>query len=198
MLLMIDNYDSFTYNVVQYLGELGADVRVIRNDELTVAQIGALKPERIVVSPGPCTPTEAGVSIEAIRHFAGKLPILGVCLGHQSIGQAFGGKVVRARVAMHGKTSPVLHEDQGVFAGLNNPLTVTRYHSLVVERDSLPDCLEITAWTQHADGGVDEIMGLRHKTLNIEGVQFHQESILTEQGHELFANFLKQTGGVRA
>ncbi|HLT03408.1 MAG TPA: aminodeoxychorismate/anthranilate synthase component II [Pseudomonas sp.] len=198
MLLMIDNYDSFTYNVVQYLGELGADVRVIRNDELTVAQIGALKPERIVVSPGPCTPTEAGVSIEAIRHFAGKLPILGVCLGHQSIGQAFGGKVVRARVAMHGKTSPVLHEDQGVFAGLNNPLTVTRYHSLVVERDSLPDCLEITAWTQHADGGVDEIMGLRHKTLNIEGVQFHPESILTEQGHELFANFLKQTGGVRA
>ena len=198
MLLMIDNYDSFTYNVVQYLGELGADVRVIRNDELTVAQIGALKPERIVVSPGPCTPTEAGVSIAAIRHFAGKLPILGVCLGHQSIGQAFGGKVVRARVAMHGKTSPVLHEDQGVFAGLNNPLTVTRYHSLVVERDSLPDCLEITAWTQHADGGVDEIMGLRHKTLNIEGVQFHPESILTEQGHELFANFLKQTGGVRA
>jgi len=198
MLLMIDNYDSFTYNVVQYLGELGADVRVIRNDELTVAQIGALKPERIVVSPGPCTPTEAGVSIEAIRHFAGKLPILGVCLGHQSIGQAFGGKVVRARVAMHGKTSPVLHEDQGVFAGLNNPLTVTRYHSLAVERDSLPDCLEITAWTQHADGGVDEIMGLRHKTLNIEGVQFHPESILTEQGHELFANFLKQTGGVRA
>src|SRR5690606_20728175 len=198
MLLMIDNYDSFTYNVVQYLGELGADVRVIRNDELTVAQIGALKPERIVVSPGPCTPTEAGGSRQAIRHFAGKLPILGVCLGHQSIGQAFGGKVVRARVAMHGKTSPVLHEDQGVFAGLNNPLTVTRYHSLVVERDSLPDCLEITAWTQHADGGVDEIMGLRHKTLNIEGVQFHPESILTEQGHELFANFLKQTGGVRA
>jgi anthranilate synthase component 2 len=198
MLLMIDNYDSFTYNVVQYLGELGADVHVIRNDELTVAQIEALKPERIVVSPGPCTPTEAGMSIEAIQHFAGKLPILGVCLGHQSIGQAFGGKVVRARVAMHGKTSPVFHEDKGVFAGLNHPLTVTRYHSLVVERESLPDCLEITAWTQHADGSVDEIMGLRHKTLNIEGVQFHPESILTEQGHELFANFLKQTGGVRA
>ena len=198
MLLMIDNYDSFTYNVVQYLGELGADVRVIRNDELTVAQIEALQPERIVVSPGPCTPTEAGVSIAAIRHFAGKLPILGVCLGHQSIGQAFGGRVVRARVAMHGKTSPVLHEEQGVFAGLNNPLTVTRYHSLVVERDSLPECLEVTAWTRAEDGGVDEIMGLRHKTLNIEGVQFHPESILTEQGHELFANFLKQTGGVRA
>ena len=198
MLLMIDNYDSFTYNVVQYLGELGADVQVIRNDELTVAQIEALKPERIVVSPGPCTPTEAGMSIEAIQHFAGKLPILGVCLGHQSIGQAFGGKVLRARVAMHGKTSPVFHEDKGVFAGLNHPLTVTRYHSLVVERESLPDCLEITAWTQHADGSVDEIMGLRHKTLNIEGVQFHPESILTEQGHELFANFLKQTGGVRA
>ncbi|HTN31106.1 MAG TPA: aminodeoxychorismate/anthranilate synthase component II [Pseudomonas sp.] len=198
MLLMIDNYDSFTYNVVQYLGELGADVHVIRNDELTVAQIEALKPERIVVSPGPCTPTEAGMSIEAIQHFAGKLPILGVCLGHQSIGQAFGGKVLRARVAMHGKTSPVFHEDKGVFAGLNHPLTVTRYHSLVVERESLPDCLEITAWTQHADGSVDEIMGLRHKTLNIEGVQFHPESILTEQGHELFANFLKQTGGVRA
>lgn len=197
MLLMIDNYDSFTYNVVQYLGELGADVRVIRNDELTIAQIEALKPERIVVSPGPCTPTEAGVSIAAIRHFAGKLPILGVCLGHQSIGQAFGGRVVRARVAMHGKTSPVFHEGEGVFAGLNQPLTVTRYHSLVVERDSLPECLEITAWTRTEDGGVDEIMGLRHQSLNIEGVQFHPESILTEQGHELFANFLKQSGGVR-
>ena len=198
MLLMIDNYDSFTYNVVQYLGELGAEVHVIRNDELSIAEIEALDPERIVVSPGPCTPTEAGISIEAILHFAGKLPILGVCLGHQSIGQAFGGKVVRARVAMHGKTSPVFHEDKGVFAGLNHPLTVTRYHSLVVERDSLPDCLEVTAWTQHADGSIDEIMGMRHKTLNIEGVQFHPESILTEQGHELFANFLKQTGGVRA
>ncbi|SDF45953.1 aminodeoxychorismate/anthranilate synthase component II [Phytopseudomonas seleniipraecipitans] len=198
MLLMIDNYDSFTYNVVQYLGELGADVHVIRNDELTIAQIEALKPERIVVSPGPCTPTEAGVSIEAIKHFAGKLPILGVCLGHQSIGQAYGGDVVRARQVMHGKTSPVFHEDKGVFAGLNRPLTVTRYHSLVVKLDTLPDCLEITAWTCTEDGSVDEIMGLRHKTLNIEGVQFHPESILTEQGHELFANFLKQTGGVRA
>ncbi|GLX16121.1 glutamine amidotransferase [Pseudomonas straminea] len=197
MLLMIDNYDSFTYNVVQYLGELGAHVHVIRNDELTIAEIEALKPERIVVSPGPCTPTEAGVSIEAILHFAGKLPILGVCLGHQSIGQAYGGDVVRARQVMHGKTSPVFHENKGVFAGLAMPVTVTRYHSLVVKRETLPDCLEITAWTQHEDGAVDEIMGLRHKTLNVEGVQFHPESILTEQGHELFANFLKQTGGVR-
>ncbi|HDS1696263.1 MULTISPECIES: aminodeoxychorismate/anthranilate synthase component II [unclassified Pseudomonas] len=197
MLLMIDNYDSFTYNVVQYLGELGAEVKVIRNDEMTIAQIEALNPERIVVSPGPCTPSEAGVSIEAILHFAGKLPILGVCLGQQSIGQAFGGDVVRARQVMHGKTSPVYHRDLGVFASLNNPLTVTRYHSLVVKRETLPDCLEVTAWTSHADGSVDEIMGLRHKTLNIEGVQFHPESILTEQGHELFANFLKQTGGRR-
>ncbi|CAG8869834.1 Anthranilate synthase component 2 [Pseudomonas fluorescens] len=197
MLLMIDNYDSFTYNVVQYLGELGAEVKVIRNDEMTIAQIEALNPERIVVSPGPCTPSEAGVSIEAILHFAGKLPILGVCLGHQSIGQAFGGEVVRARQVMHGKTSPVLHRDLGVFAELNNPLTVTRYHSLVVKRDTLPDCLEVTAWTALEDGSVDEIMGLRHKILNIEGVQFHPESILTEQGHELFANFLKQTGGRR-
>ncbi|MBA1199053.1 aminodeoxychorismate/anthranilate synthase component II [Pseudomonas shirazensis] len=197
MLLMIDNYDSFTYNVVQYFGELGAEVKVIRNDEMTIAQIEALNPERIVVSPGPCTPSEAGVSIEAILHFAGKLPILGVCLGHQSIGQAFGGDVVRARQVMHGKTSPVHHRDLGVFAELNNPLTVTRYHSLVVKRETLPECLEVTAWTAHDDGSVDEIMGLRHKTLNIEGVQFHPESILTEQGHELFANFLKQTGGRR-
>ncbi|RMQ48667.1 Anthranilate synthase component II [Pseudomonas cichorii] len=197
MLLMIDNYDSFTYNVVQYLGELGADVKVIRNDELTIAQIEALNPDRIVVSPGPCTPNEAGVSLEVIAHFAGKLPILGVCLGHQSIGQAFGGDVVRARQVMHGKTSPVIHEDLGVFNGLNHPLVVTRYHSLVVKLDTLPDCLEVTAWTALEDGSVDEIMGLRHKTLNIEGVQFHPESILTEQGHELFANFLKQTGGSR-
>ncbi|WP_122419685.1 aminodeoxychorismate/anthranilate synthase component II [Pseudomonas viridiflava] len=197
MLLMIDNYDSFTYNVVQYLGELGADVKVIRNDELTIAQIEALNPERIVVSPGPCTPNEAGVSLEVINHFAGKLPILGVCLGHQSIGQAFGGDVVRARQVMHGKTSPVIHEDLGVFEGLNHPLVVTRYHSLVVKLDTLPDALEVTAWTAHDDGSVDEIMGLRHKTLNVEGVQFHPESILTEQGHELFANFLKQRGGSR-
>lgn len=197
MLLMLDNYDSFTYNVVQYLGELGADVKVVRNDELSVPEIEAMKPERIVVSPGPCTPNEAGISLDLIHHFAGKLPILGVCLGHQSIGQAFGGDVVRARQVMHGKTSPVYHANAGVFDGLNNPLTVTRYHSLVVKADTLPACLEVTAWTQADDGSIGEIMGLRHKTLNVEGVQFHPESILTEQGHELFANFLKQTGGVR-
>ena len=197
MLLMIDNYDSFTFNVVQYLGELGAEVKVVRNDELTLAEIEALNPERIVISPGPCTPTEAGVSLEVIRHFAGKLPILGVCLGHQGIGQAFGGDVVRARQVMHGKTSPVYHQHLGVFAGLNDPLTVTRYHSLVVKLETLPECLEVTAWTRLEDGSVDEIMGLRHKTLNVEGVQFHPESILSEQGHELFANFLRQTGGVR-
>ncbi len=195
--LMIDNYDSFTYNVVQYLGELGADVKVVRNDELTVAEIEALNPERIVVSPGPCTPNEAGVSVPVLKRFAGKLPILGICLGHQSIGQAFGGDVVRARQVMHGKTSPVYHEGLGVFAGLNNPLTVTRYHSLVISRDTLPDCLELTAWTQHEDGSVDEIMGVRHREYMIEGVQFHPESILSEQGHEMLANFLKQQGGMR-
>ncbi|SER38735.1 aminodeoxychorismate/anthranilate synthase component II [Halopseudomonas bauzanensis] len=198
MLLMIDNYDSFTWNVVQYLGELGAEVKVVRNDELSVAQIDALQPERIVISPGPCTPNEAGVSVPVLQHFAGKLPILGICLGHQSIGQAFGGEVVRAREAMHGKTSPVYHRGMGVFVGLANPLTVTRYHSLVVQRDTLPDCLEMTAWTQHADGTVDEIMGVRHRQYMIEGVQFHPESILSEQGHELLANFLKQQGGMRS
>ncbi|MFU6966796.1 aminodeoxychorismate/anthranilate synthase component II [Pseudomonas aeruginosa] len=197
MLLMIDNYDSFTYNLVQYFGELKAEVKVVRNDELSVEQIEALAPERIVLSPGPCTPNEAGVSLAVIERFAGKLPLLGVCLGHQSIGQAFGGEVVRARQVMHGKTSPIHHKDLGVFAGLANPLTVTRYHSLVVQRESLPECLEITAWTQHADGALNEIMGVRHKTLNVEGVQFHPESILTEQGHELLANFLRQQGGVR-
>ena len=197
MLLMIDNYDSFTYNVVQYLGELGAQVTVIRNDELTLQAIEALNPERIVVSPGPCTPNEAGVSVPVLKHFAGKLPILGICLGHQSIGQAFGGEVIRARQVMHGKTSPVYHEGTGVFAGLENPLTVTRYHSLVVNREQLPDCLEITAWTQHEDGSMDEIMGLRHRDYMIEGVQFHPESILTNQGHELLENFLKQQGGLR-
>ena len=169
MLLMIDNYDSFTYNVVQYLGELGADVKVMRNDEITVAEIEALNPERIVVSPGPCTPSEAGVSIEAILHFAGKLPILGVCLGHQSIGQAFGGDVVRARQVMHGKTSPVYHRDLGVFAGLNNPLTVTRYHSLVVKRETLPDCLEVTAWTAHDDGSVTRSWACVTRPLILKG-----------------------------
>ncbi|WOD11853.1 aminodeoxychorismate/anthranilate synthase component II [Pseudomonas sp. NyZ704] len=197
MLLMIDNYDSFTYNVVQYLGELGAEVKVIRNDELSVAEIEALQPERIVISPGPCTPNEAGVSVAVLRHFAGKLPILGICLGHQAIGQAFGGEVIRARQVMHGKTSPVFHEHQGVFAGLDNPLTVTRYHSLVVRREPMPDCLEITGWTQLEDGSIDEIMGVRHREYMIEGVQFHPESILTDQGHELLDNFLKQQGGLR-
>lgn len=191
MLLMIDNYDSFTYNVVQYLSELGAEVKVVRNDEIAVGDIESLAPERIVVSPGPCTPNEAGISMDAIRTYAGKLPLLGVCLGHQSIGQVFGGKIVRARQVMHGKTSPVYHNNTGVFKGLKNPLTCTRYHSLVIEKDSLPDCLEITAWTQTEDGQIDEIMGVRHKTLNVEGVQFHPESILSEQGHDLFNNFLK-------
>ena len=191
MILMIDNYDSFTYNIVQYLGELGADVKVVRNDEITLAEIEQLAPERIVVSPGPCTPNEAGISMPVIEHFAGKIPLLGVCLGHQSIGQVFGGRVIRARQVMHGKTSPIHHANKGVFTGLNNPLTATRYHSLIIEKESLPDCLEITAWTQHEDGSMDEIMGVRHKTLAVEGVQFHPESILTEQGHELLKNFLE-------
>ncbi len=193
MLLMIDNYDSFTYNVVQYLGELGADVQVYRNDEITIEEIEALNPDHLVISPGPCTPNEAGVSVAAIEHFAGKLPILGICLGHQSIGQAFGGKIVRAKQVMHGKTSPVFHQDSGTFEGLNNPVEVTRYHSLVIDQESLPDCLEVTSWTQNEDGSIDEIMGVRHKMLDIEGVQFHPESILTEQGHELLANFLKRS-----
>ncbi len=188
MLLMIDNYDSFTYNLVQYLGELGATVKVFRNDEVGIEQIEALRPEQLVISPGPCTPNEAGVSVAAIKHFAGKLPILGVCLGHQSIGAAFGGRIVHAKRLMHGKVSPVHHNGEGVFRGLPNPVTCTRYHSLAVERESLPDCLEVTAWTE--DG---EIMGLRHESLPIEGVQFHPESILTEHGHQLLRNFLEQT-----
>ncbi|HEY9144380.1 MAG TPA: aminodeoxychorismate/anthranilate synthase component II [Arenimonas sp.] len=191
MLLMIDNYDSFTYNLVQYLGELGQDVKVVRNDELTVAQIAALAPERIVISPGPCTPNEAGVSLEVLEKLSGQMPILGVCLGHQSLGQAFGGKVVRARTIMHGKTSPIRHKGLGVFAGLPDPFEATRYHSLVVEKDSLPDCLEITAWTENPDGSMDEIMGLRHKSLPVEGVQFHPESILTQHGHDMLRNFLE-------
>lgn len=191
MLLMIDNYDSFTYNVVQYLAELGADVQVYRNDEITVEQIEALQPERLVISPGPCSPDQAGISMEVVRHFAGRLPILGVCLGHQAIGQVYGGNIVRAGQVMHGKTSAVFHEDKGVFRGLNNPLEATRYHSLVIAQNSLPDCLEVTAWTRKSDGSVEEIMGVRHKTLPIEGVQFHPESIMTEQGHDLLRNFLK-------
>jgi len=191
MLLMIDNYDSFTYNIVQYLGELGQDVRVYRNDEITLEQIELLQPQHIVISPGPCSPNEAGVSMAVIQHFAGKIPVLGVCLGHQSIGQVFGGDVIRARQVMHGKTSPIYHKNSGVFSGLNNPLTATRYHSLIIDKNTLPDCLEVTAWTQLEDGSIDEIMGVRHKTLAVEGVQFHPESILTEQGHALLQNFLE-------
>jgi len=185
MLLMIDNYDSFTYNLVQYLGELGAEVQVYRNDALSLEQIASWRPERIVISPGPCTPNEAGISVPLIQRFAGEIPILGVCLGHQAIGQAFGGKIVRAQRVMHGKLSPVAHHGGGVFAGLANPLTVTRYHSLAIERSSLPDCLEVTA---ESDDG--EIMGVRHRELAVEGVQFHPEAILTEQGHALLRNFL--------
>jgi len=191
MILMIDNYDSFTYNLVQYLGELKADVKVVRNDEISIAEIAALAPEKIVISPGPCTPNEAGVSVEAIKTFAGKIPLLGVCLGHQSIGQAFGGKVIRAPYVMHGKTSAVYHNNTGVFRGLNNPFQATRYHSLVVEKATLPECLEITAWIQNEDGSMGEIMGVKHKTLAVEGVQFHPESILTEHGHDMLRNFLE-------
>jgi anthranilate synthase component 2 len=191
MLLMIDNYDSFTYNLVQYFGELGAEVQVYRNDQISVEEIGRLKPDHLVVSPGPCTPNEAGVSVEAIKTYAGKIPILGVCLGHQSIGQAFGGRIVHARAIMHGKTSLIRHRDVGVFQGLPDPLEATRYHSLVIEQASLPDCLEITAWTENADGGLDEIMGVRHKELAVEGVQFHPESILTQYGHDMLRNFLR-------
>jgi anthranilate synthase component 2 len=187
MLLMIDNYDSFTYNLVQYFGELGEDVRTVRNDEITLDEIVAMKPERICISPGPCTPHEAGVSIPVLQQLGGKLPILGVCLGHQAIGAAFGGKVIRAKEVKHGKTDLLHHTGVGVFRDLPNPYTVTRYHSLAIERESLPDCLEVTAWTD--DG---EIMGVRHKTFDIEGVQFHPESILTEHGHQLLQNFLKR------
>ena len=191
MLLMIDNYDSFTYNLVQYLGELGAEVVVRRNDEIDIDGIEAMQPERLMISPGPCTPDEAGISMAAIEHFAGKLPVLGVCLGHQSIGQVFGGKIVHAGEIMHGKTSRIYHKGEHVFSGLKNPYTATRYHSLVIDKASLPDCLEITAWTENEHGELDEIMGVRHKTLPVEGVQFHPESILTEHGHDLLNNFLK-------
>jgi len=192
MLLMIDNYDSFTYNLVQYLGELGADVCVYRNDSISLQEIEELQPERIVISPGPCTPNEAGVSIDTIKQFAGRVPILGVCLGHQSIGQAFGGHIGHARAIMHGKTSMMHHSDVGVFRELPNPFEATRYHSLVIEPESLPDCLEVTAWTTDDSGAVDEIMGVRHKTMAVEGVQFHPESILTGCGHALLKNFLEQ------
>ncbi len=190
MILMIDNYDSFTYNLVQYLGELGAEVSVERNDQLTIEAIKALAPEKIMISPGPGTPSQAGISLSVIEEFAGKIPLFGVCLGHQAIAQAFGGKIIRAKQIMHGKTSLIHHTSKGVFSGLNNPYTATRYHSLVIEKDSIPDCLEITAWTETNSGELDEIMGIRHKTLNIEGVQFHPESILSEHGHDMLRNFI--------
>ncbi len=192
MLLMIDNYDSFTYNVVQYLGELGADVVVHRNDAISVEEIASLKPDHIVISPGPCTPNEAGISMAVVEEFAGKMPILGICLGHQSIGQVYGGKIVRANRVMHGKLSPIQHNDSGVLHGLSNPFTATRYHSLVIDKESLPDCLEVTAWTSDGAGEMDEIMGVRHKELDVEGVQFHPESILSEHGHHLLKNFLER------
>ena len=191
MLVMIDNYDSFTYNLVQYLGELGADVRVFRNDQISVDELSALQPDHIVVSPGPCTPNEAGISMAAIRRFAGEIPILGVCLGHQSIGQVYGGNIVHAKSVMHGKTSQVFHHDSDVFHSLESPFQATRYHSLVIEQASLPDCLKVTAWTQAPDGSLDEIMGVRHKELPVYGVQFHPESILTAHGHDLLRNFLE-------
>lgn len=192
MLLMIDNYDSFTFNVCQYLGELGQQVEVHRNDEITLEEIEQKRPEMIVISPGPCTPNEAGISMAVIEHFSGQIPILGICLGHQSIGQVFGGRIVRAKKVMHGKTSMIYHNDQGVFHGLENPFEATRYHSLVIEQASLPDCLEMTAWTKNEEGEIDEIMGVKHRQMPVEGVQFHPESILTKQGHDLLRNFLLQ------
>ena len=189
--IMIDNYDSFTYNLVQYLGELGANVQVFRNDQVSVDDLKKMKPEKLVISPGPCTPNEAGISVETILQFAGHCPILGVCLGHQSIGHAFGGKIVHAKSIMHGKTSNIYHHNLGVFKGLANPFIATRYHSLVIDQSSLPDCLEITAWSEDENGNIEEIMGIRHKQLEIEGVQFHPESILTEHGHDMLRNFLQ-------
>lgn len=196
MLLMIDNYDSFTYNLVQYLGELGTDVKVYRNDAITIDEIERLAPERIVISPGPCTPNEAGVSLEVVRHFSGRIALLGVCLGHQAIGQTFGARVVHAAHVVHGKVSDVYHSARGVFCGLPNPLQATRYHSLVLDRDALPDCLEVTAWTQDANGRLEEIMGVRHRSLDVEGVQFHPESIMTVAGHALLRNFLARPRAV--
>ncbi len=195
MLLMIDNYDSFTYNLVQYFGELGEEILVYRNDKISIAEIEALNPEHIVISPGPCTPNKAGISLDLIKHFKNKLPLFGVCLGHQSIGQAFGGKIIHAKEIMHGKTSKIYHNNSDVFSGLDNPFTATRYHSLVIEQTTLPDCFGVTAWTQTKQGGVDEIMGIRHKEYSISGVQFHPESILTSYGHELLKNFLKTDNG---
>ena len=190
MILMIDNYDSFTYNLVQYLGELGAEVKTVRNDEITVAEIRELNPDGIVISPGPCTPDDAGISLAVVAELGGSIPVLGVCLGHQCIGQVYGGQVVRAGKVMHGKTSMIHHRGQGVFAGLPQPFEATRYHSLVLKKDAAPDCLEVTAWTENPDGSIEEIMGVRHRTLPVEGVQFHPESIMTKVGHDLLRNFI--------
>lgn len=191
MLLMIDNYDSFTYNIVQYFGELNQEVKVVRNDSVTLDDIERWQPKYLVIGPGPCSPTEAGISIPAIQHFAGKIPLLGVCLGHQSIGQAFGGKIIRAKTIMHGRLSDMYHNDTGIFSHLPSPFSATRYHSLVIDQASLPDCLEVNCWTKEADGSMEEIMGVKHKTLPIEGVQFHPESILSQHGHKIFQNFLE-------
>ncbi|MCH4248027.1 anthranilate synthase component II [Acinetobacter populi] len=191
MLLMIDNYDSFTYNIVQYFGELDQDVKVVRNDQVTLDDIERWQPQYLVIGPGPCSPSEAGISIPAIKHFAGKIPLLGVCLGHQSIGQAFGGNIVRAKTVMHGRLSDMYHLDKGIFSDLPDPFSATRYHSLVIDQATLPDCLEVTCWTQEKDGSMEEIMGVKHKTLPVEGVQFHPESILSQHGHQIFKNFLE-------
>ena len=191
MILLIDNYDSFTWNLYQYFCELGADVLVRRNDELTLAQIDALSPQKIVISPGPCTPDDAGISLEVIRYFSGKIPLLGVCLGHQAIGQAFGGNIIRAKTVMHGRLSDMHHSNKGIFSNLPSPFAATRYHSLVIEQETLPDCLEVTCWTNQPDGTIEEIMGVKHKTLPVEGVQFHPESILSQHGHQIFKNFLE-------
>nr|MBP8206271.1 aminodeoxychorismate/anthranilate synthase component II [Acinetobacter sp.] len=191
MLLMIDNYDSFTYNIVQYFGELDQEVKVVRNDQVTLEQIERWQPKYLVIGPGPCSPTEAGISIPAINHFAGKIPLLGVCLGHQAIGQAFGGNIIRAKTVMHGRLSDMHHSSKGIFSNLPSPFAATRYHSLVIEQDSLPECLEVTCWTNQADGSIEEIMGVKHKTLAVEGVQFHPESILSQHGHQIFKNFLE-------
>ncbi|MHA3048187.1 anthranilate synthase component II [Acinetobacter sp. ANC 4641] len=190
MLLMIDNYDSFTYNIVQYFGELNQEVKVVRNDQVSLEDIERWQPKYLVIGPGPCSPTEAGISIPAIQHFAGKIPLLGVCLGHQSIGQAFGGKIVRAKHVMHGRLSAMYHSNTGIFSDLPSPFTATRYHSLVIDQATLPECLEVTCWTKEADGSMEEIMGVKHKTLPVEGVQFHPESILSQHGHKIFQNFL--------
>ena len=191
MLLMIENYDSFTYNIVQYFGELNQEVKVVRNDQVTLEQIERWQPKYLVIGPGPCSPTEAGISIPAINHFAGKIPLLGVCLGHQAIGQAFGGNIIRAKTVMHGRLSDMHHSSKGIFSNLPSPFAATRYHSLVIEQESLPECLEVTCWTNQADGSIEEIMGVKHKTLAVEGVQFHPESILSQHGHQIFKNFLE-------